>query len=414
MCAAKPSTKLLLTLFAVLASAVAASAQSPTFQTLYTFPGGANAANPGNPLIFDRAGNLYGATSDGGSLTCNPPYGCGTVFELAPSTPRWKEKLLYTFSSTSFPQPYGQLSIGSNGDLYGTTAQGGDPVCNCGEIYQLVRGSDGWTQNILHTFTNNGSGDGQYPYSGLIQDASGNLYGTTESGGTQNAGTLFELTPASGGSWTYSIIYQFENASREPYQPAGPLTMDSAGDIYGTSQGGGLYGYGSVYKLSFSSGAWVATVLYNFTSDYGYYYPGPFGVVLGPSGNLYGTTNQDGEFGFGTIYELTPTAGYWNHTLLYTFTGGSDGADSSGVTIGPSGALYGTADGGGIFGYGTVFKLAQGANGKWTFSVLHSFKNGSDGGYPYGGVILDSLGNLYGTAITGGADNDGVAYKIVP
>jgi hypothetical protein len=137
---------------------------------------------------------------------------------------------------------------------------------------------------------------------------------------------------------------------------------------------------------------------------------------MSPVGTLYGTTDGDGDYGLGTVYELTPTpVGYWTHTLLHTFTGASDGASpTGGVALNPSGVIYGTAQQGGIFGYGTAYKLAQGINGKWTFSVLHSFKNSSDGSNPYGGVILDSLGNLYGTAITGGTYNDGVAYEIVP
>jgi uncharacterized repeat protein (TIGR03803 family) len=409
----KPSFKRLVTMFALLTLATAVSAQTVTFKTLYTFPGGANAANPASPLIFDHSGNLYGTSPEGGSVSTCGGYGCGTVFELAPSTPKWKEKLLFAFPANA--DPSGALARDAKGNFYGTTYEGGDPVCNCGQVYQLVHTAAGWTQNILHIFTSNGSGDGQSPENGLVLDAAGNLYGTTQEGGAYNQGTIFELTPNSDGTWTYSIIHEFNASTQQPSDPSGSLVIDAAGNIYGTAVNGGLYYDGAVYKLSFSGGAWTVTDLYNFTSDFSYF-PYPYGLAMSSAGTLYGVTLGDGEFGLGTVYELTPTPiGYWTHTLLHTFTGASDGASpTGGPTINPSGGIYGTASSGGIFGFGTVYKLVPGTNGKWTYSVLHSFKNSSDGSDPYGGVILDSLGNLYGTALSGGSAGYGVAYEIVP
>jgi uncharacterized repeat protein (TIGR03803 family) len=385
------------------------AAQMATFKGLHTFTGGSDGAGPASPLAFDRAGNLYGTTGGGGSGTgCSG--GCGTVFELIPSTPRWKERVLYSLSSVI--DPIGPLVLDTKGNVYGASIVGGGP-CNCGEVYQLVRTSKGWTQNILHTFVG-GTSDGQYAQSGLVQDSVGNLYGATESGGFNgNNGVVYELSPNGDGTWTYSIIYEFGVVGGDADNPYGPLTIDAAGNLYGTTANGGLYGWGAAFKLTRSSTSWTETVLYNFTLDFGSP-PQPDGVVLDSAGNLYGTTISDGEFSLGTVYKLTPTIGFWNRTVLHTFTGASDGAyPYGGVVVGPTGALYGTADSGGIYGYGTVYKLVQGGNGHWTETVLHSFKK-TDGANPFAGVVLDQLGNLYGVAGNGGAYGSGVAFEITP
>jgi uncharacterized repeat protein (TIGR03803 family) len=401
--------KLVAPLLVSLVVGSAGTAQTGKFTGLHTFAGGSDGAGPASPLAFDRAGNLYGTTGGGGSgAGCSG--GCGTVFELIRSTPRWKERVLYSFSSVS--NPVGPLVLDTKGNVYGASLVGGGS-CNCGEVYQLVRTSKGWTQNILHTFVG-GTSDGQYAQSGLVQDSVGNLYGATESGGFNgNNGVVYELSPNGDGTWTYSIIYEFGVVGGDASDPYGPLTIDAAGNLYGTTANGGLYGWGAAYKLTHSGTSWTETVLYNFTLDFGSP-PQPDGVVLDSAGNLYGTTISDGEFSLGTVYKLTPTIGYWNRTVLHTFTGASDGAyPYGGVVVGPTGILYGTADSGGIYGYGTVYKLVQGGNAHWTETVLHSFKK-TDGANPFAGVVLDQLGNLYGVAGNGGAYGSGVAFEITP
>ena len=167
-----------------------------------------------------------------------------------------------------------------------------------------------------------------------------------------------------------------------------------------------------MFKLSPSNGVWTDTVLFNFTLDYGSD-PNPDGVVLDASGNLYGATTYGGPYGVGTIYKLTPSVGFWNRTILHTFTGSTDGAyPYGGLAIDKSGILYGTSDSGGTFGYGNVYKLSS-TNGKWSETILHEFMS-ADGANPDAGVILDQQGNLYGVAVNGGAYGQGVVFEITP
>jgi uncharacterized repeat protein (TIGR03803 family) len=388
-------------------------AGGPKFTVLHEFAGGAtDGGYPYNPLLY-HSGNLIGVTGYGGLIADCYSYGCGTAFELSQSDGHWRESVFYDYSPTAEgyePGPQGPLAIDSKGNLYGVQSQGGDLTCNCGTVYQLTKSAGNWTQNLLHDFL--GGSDGQYPYSGVLQDAKGNLYGTTASGGA-GYGTIFELSPGTDGNWIYSIIYEFySNGAPDGQGPWGPLTIDSLGNLYGTTQGGGEYGYGTAFKLSPSDG-WSETILYNFSEDYGSF-PQPSGVTWDSAGNLYGTTTYDGVYALGTVYKLTPAAGFWNHTVLHTFTGGVDGAyPYQGLAIDSSGALYGTTSLGGIYGYGVVFKF-QSTNGKWSESELHAFTNGSDGSRPDGGVTLDPSGDVYGTALEGGTYDQGTAFEIKP
>jgi uncharacterized repeat protein (TIGR03803 family) len=381
--------------------------QTVTFKGLHEFSGGSDGAYPNTPLTFDRVGNLYGATYSGGTGTaCSG--GCGTLFELIPSTSGLKERVLYSFPA--FTSTTGPLVLDAKGNVFGTTPQGGNSSCNCGEVYQVARSGNGRTQSIIYSFLG-GTSDGEYPEFGLVQDTAGNLYGSTQIGGLNNGGIVFELTPNGDGTWTESVIHAFGN-SQDGSNPYGPLAIDTSGNLYGTTGNGGLYGPGIVFKLTPSGGSWTETILYNFTMDFGSY-PQPEGVALDGAGNLYGATIFGGEYGVGTLYSLTPTVGYWHRTVLHTFTGANDGAyPYGGLTIGPTGLLYGTAASGGLYGFGTVYKLVKGANGRWNDTVLHTFK-GTDGSGPTLGVVLDQLGNLYGVA-SGGTYGFGVAFQITP
>jgi uncharacterized repeat protein (TIGR03803 family) len=413
------AVRLLLALSASLLAVGSAPAQD-TFQVLHSFPNGANDGRyPLSNLLLNSKGDLFGITSEGGSDTavCYG-YGCGVAFEIAPQTGRWKESVLFSFSppsGTEYIQLQSQLAMDAAGNIYGTQADGGDPTCNCGLIYQLTKTDGVWTENVLHNFLGANSGDGATPYTGLVEDAAGNLYGATGNGGTYyDSGTIFELTPNSDGSWSYNIIYDFGAGGYPTAQgPFGPLSIDSAGNIYGTTDDGGIYEDGTVFKLSPSNGGWKESVLFNFTLSYGNY-AGINGVIIGPGGDLYGTTVYDGIYSLGTLYKLTPAVGYWNKTILHTFTGGLDGGNPfGGIIVSPTGALYGAGNQGGSFGYGNVFKFSE-TSGKWSQTVLHSFTGKTDGSRPYGGLTLDAHGNLYGTASEGGAYGYGTAFEITP
>jgi uncharacterized repeat protein (TIGR03803 family) len=387
---------------------ISASAQIGTFKILHTFTGGSDGRYPNTSLAFDRAGNLYGMTSQGGSSSGCSGNGCGNAFELSQRNGHWRLMVLSEFSSFGgFVNPIGSVAVDTKGNVYWTDLQGGDPSCNCGAVYQLTKNGGVWTQNLLHAFL--GGSDGQNPISGLIWDKAGNLYGSTEGG----PGTIFALTPNTDGSWTYNVIHEFGSAG-DGGDPYGALTIDASGNLYGTTTGGGIYGYGMVFKLSASNGVWTEANLYNFTLDFGLY-PQPEGVAVDSAGNLYGATIFGGEFGVGTIYQLTPTnVGYWNRTLLHTFTGDNDGGFPSGsLTTNKAGAVYGTTGLGGPHGFGTVFKLVPGKSGQWNEKVLHGFA-GTDGSQPAFGVIMDQSGNLYGATNTGGAHGVGVAFEITP
>jgi len=408
----------LLPLLVVVVLARSTSAASPKFQVLHAFAGGAtDGSYPVPNLLLDRYGNLFGTTEEGGSLTDCYSLGCGTAFELSVRNGHWKENVLFDFSPTAsggLPNVAGTLVLDSIGNVYGTQNAGGDPSCNCGSVYKLTRSGGVWTQTLLHNFTG-GTTDGAYPYWGLVEDAAGNLYGATQSGGINtNYGTIFELTPNADGTWTYSLIYEFGTPGyTDAISPYGPLTIDASGTLYGAAISGGIYGYGAVFKLSQSGGSWAESVLFNFTLDYGATdYPN--GLVVDAAGNLYGTTTSGGAYGVGTIYKLTPSVGFWNRTVLHTFTGGIDGAyPYGGLAIDASGVLYGTTYLGGSYGYGNVYKF-QSVDGKWKQTLLHTFTNGKDGGRPVAGPILDQLGNVYGVAINGGAYGFGVAFEITP
>lgn len=274
------------------------------------------------------------------------------------------------------------------------------------------------SENVLYNF--NGGSDPNLPYAGLVSDKAGNLYGTTEFGGTYNQGTVFEITPNSNGSWAESILYNF-TGSEDGAQPYSSLVFDSSGNLYGTTNFGGSMncnlGCGTVFKLAPSSGGWTESVLYTFTGDSDGREPSAR-LRFDSAGNLYGTTLLGGNIGSvcssgcGTVFKLTHGSSSWTESVLYAFEGGSDGASPyDGLTFDAAGNLYGTASAGGASGYGAIFKLAPGSSG-WTESVLHPFTGGNDGEYPYGDLILDAAGNLYGTAYQGGTPGYGIVFEV--
>jgi len=391
------------------------------YQVLYSLSGGNDGSIPWDSLVVDEAGNLYGTTIAGGA------YGYGTVFKLA-SGPNgtWIESVLHSFNpqAPDGNQPEAGLVFDRAGNLYGTTYMGGTHFS--GTVFKLTPNKDGsWTETILHSFT--GGKDGGNPAGNLIFDAVGNLYGTTF-GAPSHCGVVFQLTPGIDGKWTETVLHDFgpiKNGPNGGCQPSAGLVFDSAGNLYGTTSTGGAHIYfGTAFKLTpHTNGQWTETVLHSFSSQSGdgaYPYDN---VVLDTAGNVYGQTFGGGNgscfFGCGIVFKLAPGMnGKWTETILHSFTGGTDGGDPyAGLTFDSAGKLYGTTNFGGSplcsSGCGVVFTLTQGNSGKWTETVLQSF-SGYDGDVPYGSVIFDASGNLYGTTLNGGTAGYGEVFKIAP
>jgi uncharacterized repeat protein (TIGR03803 family) len=365
-------------------------------------------------LIVDAAGNLYGTTVAGGA------YNSGTVFELTPAAGGgWTEKVLYSFSGngTDGRAPYAGLIFDAAGNLYGTTQYGG--TYGLGTVFELTpAGGGSWTEKVLYSFSGNGT-DGATPEAGLIFDAAGNLYGTTYQGGTYGYGTVFELTPAGGGGWTEQVLHSFNNNGADGSLPAAGLIFDAAGNLYGTTSYGGTYFYyGTVFELTpAAGGGWTEQVLHSFNNNgTDGITPLSAGLIFDAAGNLYGTTFAGGTYGYGTVFELTPAGGgSWTEKVLHNFGNGTDGAGPlAGLIFDAAGNLYGTTGGGSSYGDGTVFELTPTAGGGWTEKVLHSFGNGTDGIFPRADLIMDAAGNLYGTTYQGGTYGYGTVFEFTP
>jgi uncharacterized repeat protein (TIGR03803 family) len=376
-------------------------------KVLHNFGNVPDGATPDSSLIFDAAGNLYGTTAGGGG------HGYGTVFELTPVAGRgWSEKILHNFNHDGVDgeSPAAGLVMDSVGNLYGTTFDGG--AFGYGTAFEIKLQAGNWTEEILHSFNNNGS-DGYWPYARLILDASGNLYGTTYGGGPNGGGTAFELVPAARGPWQEMVLHAFSTTGGDGFYPEAELIFDSAGNLYGTTYEGGSSAYGgTVFELSPDhDGQWTETVLRNCNSADGW---GPrSGVILDSAGNLYGSTQYLGTAASGgTVFELTPAPdGTWTNRVLQNFTSSSDGTYPFGPVLDAVGNLYGAANHGGTYGAGVVFKLSS--NKRGTEKILLNF-DGKGGYGPSAGVILDRQGNLYGTASAGGAYGSGVVFEITP
>jgi len=316
-----------------------------------------------------------------------------------------KYKILHAFGNgQDGAGTWGSLLLDSKGNLYGTTSGGG--LYTYGTVFELTPGSKGkWRESILHSFDRNGQ-DGYESHGNLILDEAGNLYGTTTGGGASNLGTVFELAPGSGG-WTESVLLSFDHTNGGG--PYAGVTVDNNGNLYGTAD--------LVFELAPGSGGWTESVLFSFDgSDGGL----PLaGVILDAKGDVYGTTEYGGAHNLGVVYELTPAeGGGWTEQILHDFTNAPDGATPGvgALTMDRLGNIYGTTDGGGATGYGSVFKLARQPDNSWKERILYSFRNGATGSGPGGGVVLDSAGNLYGTTIYGGSPQCGcgVVYKLAP
>ncbi len=388
--------------------------------------------NQPNGLSMDAAGNLWGVTLVGGSGSCpedeSPLTGCGTVFELTPTPTGWNYKVIYSFQAGHDGWgPAGQLAFDAAGDVYGVTEQGGgSPSCSygCGVVYKLTPESGRYKESVIYRFNpTRAHNDGELPMGGLTIDAAGNLYGTTYQGGdgcSFNCGTVFEVSP-SGGGWIESIINNFKgNGSGDGAWPFSSLLFDGAGNLYGTASqggtgdcGGGIGGCGAVFELTPSSGGWSERVLYNFQ---GGAHDGQLpigGLVFDAAGNLYGTTEAGGGletcnswYGCGIVFELSPGGSSWSESVVHIFSLHEGQNPYSGLVIGSTGSLYGVTPLGGVAGWGTAFELTPGTGGLWTESILHNFGNGLDAAVPITPLIFGSDGNLYGASIVGGTSRN--------
>ncbi len=305
------------------------------------------------------------------------------------------------------------LVIDGAGNLYGTTVQGG--THGGGTVFELSPSGSTWTHTVLYNFT--GGTDGGEPYKGVTLDSRGNVYGTTVTGGSGSCeggcGVVFQLTN-SGGVWTQTVIHSFNGSDGSG--PGSGLTFDGHSNLYGMTPTGGAYGLGVVYQLHpQSNGSWALTVIHNFTGGDDGSSASAGRLILDHAGNLYGVTTVGGANGDGIVFEITHTAGAWTLLPLYAFKDQPDGAlPYGGLIFDQAGNLYGTTYYAGVHDVGTVYKLTH-AHGNWTETVLYSFKAGSDGSSPISTLVSDEAGNLYGTTSAGGTGCDcGVIFKIAP
>jgi uncharacterized repeat protein (TIGR03803 family) len=380
-------------------------------QTLYSFSAISNGSEP-NSLVLGADGNLYGTAASGGA------HDVGVVFQLTPVTGGgWTESVLYSFTGGSDGKNPGTLIFGADGNLYGTAYNGGNANCpaGCGTVFQLIPGSG--TFSVIHTFQ--GRTDGHFPR-GLVFDAAGNLYGTTFQGGTSNAGLVYQLVPTTSGPWTENLLYTFMGG-KDGTWPNPRLTLDSAGNVYGSTQIGGVApnGYGTAFKLSLISGAWkrmqIAYFIGGGAQGFGTY-PN-FGLIADGAGNVYGTTSGGGGGDSGNVFRLEPSplGGRWQLNVLHFFLGGPQGSVPNALVRDSADNLFGTAFTGGStncpVGCGTIFRLQPASSGPWSFTSLYSFTGENDGANP-NSLISDAAGNLYGTTAGGGSSGLGAVFEL--
>ena len=413
----------ILAIFAVTLSIASISATTWSEKVLRNIYGGG--AHPlGGALISDASGNLYGTTYEGGAYGYGlvfelSPDGSGGWTETV------LYDFCSQSNCADGANPVAGLVLDAAGNLYGTTYGGGTGTgTHCaswggspgfGTVFEVTPWGG---ETVLYSFCPQGGGcsDGEEPASTLIFDAAGNLYGTTYFGGG-----VFELSPNQSGDWTLTVLYALgscEFGCQDGYYPASGVIFDAAGNLYGTTSYGGAYGYGTAYELTPArGGGWTETIIHNFDlgSDGGY---PEAALTLDSAGNVYGTLYSSG------VFELTPTKGGWTEKILHGFNcNGNDGcAPYGGVIFDAAGNLYGTTEYGGIYGgcnggtekCGIAFELTPTAGGPWTETILHYFGKGNDGAQPYAGLILDAAGNLYGTTWGGGTGGYGTVFELTP
>jgi uncharacterized repeat protein (TIGR03803 family) len=333
------------------------------------------------------------------------------LFSFSAAVAQAGETVIHRFNKTQGSGPLSGLTSDSAGNLYGTTYSGG--AANCGTVFELSPSSGGtWTEAVLYSFTGCTQVT-QTPRGTLAIDKTGNLFGVLQ--GYFTSGLIFELLKGANGTWSYTVVHNFGSNEGDPNVD---LTWDSAGNLYGTTSLDSTGFDGEAFELSSQpGGSWKETVLYSF--NYSNAVSGPnAGVIFDSKGNLYGPY-FGGSAGFGGVYELSPQAnGTWMLTVVYNFTSATGGGPYSKLTFDTSGNLYGTANQAGPLFVGEVFKLTPTPNGQWTETTIHTFNSGNDGAYPQGTLVFDASGNLYGTTLDGGLGCNqslcGTVFKLTP
>jgi uncharacterized repeat protein (TIGR03803 family) len=387
-------------LLTALAWSTIGSAQ--TLITLASFGGGSNGANPyfGN-LVADANGNLFGSTID-------PGY--GTVFEIAKTTSGYSSTptILLSFDGINGGYPVGSLTADANGNLFGTTNQGG--AFRTGTVFEIAKTAGGYasTPTILASFDY--YHDGGYLFSGLITDTNGNFFGTTSSGGPYGIGTVFEIvkTPSGYVSTPTTVAAFTGNDGSSPYDA---LIADSNGNLLGTTQQGGASGAGNVFEVVKTTSGYSSTPISVASFNLSFPYSS---LTADANGNLFGTTYAGGTSGLGTVFEIVKTpSGYASTpTTLVSFNGNNGSTVYAGLIIDGNGNLFGTTYAGGANGHGTVFEVAKTSGGYAntpTILVNFDYANGAN---PYAGLIADANGNLFGTTFFGGAYEYGAVFEI--
>jgi uncharacterized repeat protein (TIGR03803 family) len=358
------------------------------FSALYSFAGGTDGAAPGANLIQASNGSFYGVTN-GGEVTTD----YGTMFKITPSG---TETVLHNFSTAGGDgvNPSGALVQDGTGNFYGTTFKGG--ALGYGTIFKVTPSG---IETVLHTF--GGANDGQKPNDGLTLGSDGNFYGTTSAGGVNGQGTVFRMTP----SGTETVLYSLGATASDASLPGTALVPGSNGSFYGTTVGGGANGWGAVFKIT-TAGA--ETVLYSFTGGNDGALPYA-ALALGGDGKCYGTTTFGGTNQLGTVFQITQAGSL---TTLYSFAGGSDGANPRASLVqAADGNLYGSTAGGSVAtDYGTVFKITP----TGTETVIYNFTDAGDGATPYSALTIGSDMSFYGTTSAGGTHGDGTVFKLTP
>ena len=384
----------------VMAAVVGLPAAAQTFKTLHQFDTekSGEGAIPHGALLRDAAGNLYGTTLAGGSSD-------GTVFKIDSTG---KETILFTFNlPVSGSSPDTPLIQDQTGNLYGIVQEGGPG--NGGLVYKLSPQGD---QTILHAFQLGPKGSPVIPTGGLLMDKSGNLFGTTLSGGkcSSGCGVIFRLDPAG----KLHLLYKFTGGS-DGSEPFGPLVQDARGNLYGVARAGGDLscpdpdspgdGCGTVFKLA-KNGA--LTVLHTFAGGKDGSVP-QGGLAMDAAGNLYGVTGVGGNHEFGTAFKISKDGKY---TILHRFLRKEGTSPNGGLVLDDAGNLYGTAAFNSGHNLGSVFQLSPDG----VLTVLHRFKGEDDGAIPSAGLIRDSAGHLYGTTTMDVSNRkiQGTAFEITP
>jgi uncharacterized repeat protein (TIGR03803 family) len=391
--------------FALVVLATSPAAWAVTETRIHTFNPAADPAG----LVADNAGNLYGTTGDGGF------YGFGTVFQARPSAGGiWTESAIYSFTGGSdggFPE--GVMTLDAQGNLYGTAQVGGSEPCNCGTVFELSRSAGGeWTETTLHSFA--GGSDGANPdYTNLVFDAAGNLYGVTYSGGSSDAGTVFELSPQEGGGWTESVLYAFAAGTSDGANPIGGVVFDRAGNLYGAALDGGSSecgsGCGGVFELSpQGGGGWREQMIYFFKGGSDGAIPISL-LIIDSANNLYGMTQNSGLGCSGTVYELSPAGGGgFNKKTLHQFTGSPDGCSPFLNMVRNAGYLYGVAEAGGASDNGAIFEI----NPAGVEQVFYSFPGGKDGSDPRSLILNSTRRAFFGVTFGLGFPSNGVLFEL--